>query len=269
MDKDTKKVAGLAAIAGLVLWALSRGRKPVEPSEPWVPGPGVPEPVDLVSAEWDRAYYHIGDTATLTAQFYNPAGRDRHYTTWLRWTNPYTGKLDGIYKDVSIGAGQTIDVSYSFAVTETISNIMHIEIYHEGEPMGTIRVPDLTTTEATGMANILILGGHNNPRYWHKDMPTYTVAATIINAGEATGSQRVHGEWNVHHSQAKKREIDLGEVTLEPGEAQSLSFEITWDEMMQAHHEVGRWEPSIVLAGIGRWRGVVDRWYSEVIYFPE
>jgi len=231
--------------------------------------------VELVGAAWDKDFYYVGDTATLTAQFHNPTSQDFTFIAYLRWTNPYTNQVEGVQETLVIGAEQTAPVSFAFTVTEEVGKIMHIDLIEDGEAIRTFRVSDLIVSTPTGKANIIVEGGRNIPHNWPANTP-YTMSRKLVNVGDAEGTSSVRGSWYVYPNSNNRRIIDMGEVALTPGERKTVSFTISWEEMLSMQDEGVLWRYynmggslSPVIASItcpAGWYSAVDHDGTDLLY---
>lgn len=192
--------------------------------------------IELVDAAWDKDFYYINDMAILTAQFHNPTSQDFTFIAYLRWTNPYTGETEGVQDTMVIGAGQTVPLPLAFTVTEKVGKVIHIDLTEDNEVIRTFRMPDLIVSTPTGEANIIVEGGRNIPHEWPANTP-YTMSRKLVNIGDAEGTSSVRGSWYVHPNSNNRRIINMGDITLAPGESKTVSFTISWEEMLSMQDE--------------------------------
>jgi hypothetical protein len=269
MNKSKAIVAaGVVITGGIIATVILLMREGPPPGEP---------ALELIQAQWDKDVYAPGENAILTARFKNPTATSWEYTTYMRYTDVYTGEPVRFEQAFTLAPGQQMDVSYACTALDS-TRIVYIETYCSGESLGTFRAPDLVISAPTPEAYFIMLGAVNNEETWQGDVDTghYTKQGIVKNVGGAEGNQEVVGWWKVGNS-GQPHEAHKEVVTLKPGETKPISYTISAEAMLEAQREAGFEKPTLnfLVAYIStpdQARYLTDQGYSytsDIVHIPE
>lgn len=269
MNKSKAIVAiGVVITGGLIAAVVYLARGELPPGEP---------DLELIQAQWDKDVYAPGENAILTARFKNPTDTSWEYTTFMRYTDVYTGEPVRFEQTFTLAPGQQMDVSYTCTAPDS-TRFVYIETYCDDKSLGTFHAPDLVVSTPTPEAYFIMLGGIINESTWQGDVDTghYTKQGTVKNVGGAEGSQEVVGWWKVG-SDGQPHDAHTEVVTLKPGETKDISYTISAEAMLAAQREAGFEKPTLnfLVAYIStpdHARYLTDQGYSytsDIVHIPE